>query len=181
MSQDSATQKKISLKKKRVDTNSESPTKKSSAGGKNSKQKHRVLNKKEKDKEEDRNSDCGQTVSPKKNKQATANKLIKMYGLMELNKKQFLQDYIYEKNKEEQQKARILNILMEKNKAIREQIRQYKHKTINYQEKIRENHKNLLQVSSDENHFSRNQSSAASKISLRTSFVISKRRSSFQL
>jgi len=54
-------------------------------------QKHRVLKKEKEDV-----SDGSQPDPPKKTKGKTANKLLKFYALLELNKKEFLEDYVFE-------------------------------------------------------------------------------------
>ena len=45
--------------------------------------------------------------------------------MLELNRKEFLEDYIFERQAEEQQKKKILNNLIEKNKSNGEQINLY--------------------------------------------------------
>lgn len=69
-------------------------------------------------------------------KQYTANKLAKFYGLMEICKKQFLEDYIYEKNEQEEHKKKIMNSLLEKNKSINQQITSYYKKSMTFLDKI---------------------------------------------
>lgn len=44
---------------------------------------------------------------------------------MELNKKEFLEDFMFEKNKEEEKRREIMDFLLEKNKFNEEQIKNY--------------------------------------------------------
>ena len=109
MSQESANEKKISPKKKKITeskardisqhSESESPTKKVPLR-RGSKQKHRMLSKKEKD-DEMNNSDGSQLESPtrKRTKKENWKVLNKFYDLMELNRNQFLEDYVYDEAK----------------------------------------------------------------------------------
>ena len=48
--------------------------------------------------------------------------------MLELQKKEFLEDYVFEKAEEEEQKRRLLNNLMEKNKFNQDQIKQHRKK-----------------------------------------------------
>ena len=72
--------------------------------------------------------DTGEKGKEKTEKSMNANKLLKFYAMMELNKRQFLEDYIFEQQAEEQQKKRLYNNLMEKNKFNNEQIKDYRKK-----------------------------------------------------
>lgn len=82
-----------------------------------------------------------------KGKEGNANKLLKFYAILELNKKQFLEDYVFDKQVEEQQNKKIFNNLLEKNKNNEEQIQTYIKKCHSYNPSI---HK-LYHPSSDEN------------------------------
>jgi hypothetical protein len=98
--------------------------------------------------------------------------MYKLYSFLELSKKDFLEDYIYDKLEEERHKTELLNKLMERNKTINSQISVYIKKSTNFLPVP------IVPISAKSSGDERNES-ASSRVSLRASFVISKRKSSF--
>lgn len=115
-------------------------------------------------------------MEKKPSKTATATKLLKFYNIMEITKKEFLEDYIFEAQEEEEQRRKLMNCLIERNKFNGEQIRDYQKRCEKFNPSL-----HLLPQSSGEDSPSscRRNMSATSKMSLKTSFVISRRKPSF--
>jgi hypothetical protein len=63
-------------------------------------------------------------------KEQNANKLLKFYALLELNKKEFLEDYIYEHAEEERHRKELMLRLLERNKQVNTQINNYVRRSI---------------------------------------------------
>lgn len=125
---------------------------------------------------EKRREKGGETERGRAGKEQTANKLLKFYALLELNKKEFLEDYVFEEAEEQRHQKELLLRLLERNRQVNGQINNFVRRTTA-----------CLQVpliiipppnrsSGDERN-----DSLTSRNSLRTSFVISKRRPSFHL
>ena len=110
-------------------------------------------------------------------KKATAVKLLKYYAMLELKKPEFLEDYAYEREPEEQKKQ-LLSSLLEKNKANGEQIKAFTRKCEGFSSQ-----RHLVpNESSDDNHSAcipASESMRSRKNSAQKSFVIHPRKPSY--